>query len=89
MLAYFIIHPVAILALIGVVVYMVFMFRKGWYSQTLMGLAAIGAIVTGGFGIHFMNGFPGYWAGPVLLIAGPLMLVFIGIMTRKLFSKKA
>ena len=89
MLAYFVIHPAAILALIGSVVYIVFMFKKGWHSQTLLALAAIGAIVAAGIGIHRIRQFPGDWTGPVLLIPGLFLLVFIAIMTRKLFVKKA
>ena len=82
--------PLLILPLLaGIVVYLVFMFKKDWYSQTLMALAAIGAIIAAGIGIRRINELPGDWTGPTLLIAGLFMLVVIGIVARKLFAKKA
>jgi len=82
-------HVMMLLPLVGIVVYLVFMFIKGWYSQTLMALAAIGSLATTGLGIHRVRAFPSDWSGPVLLIAGLFLLVFIAITARNLFAKKA
>lgn len=75
-------------ALAGVIVYLVFMFKNGWYAQTILGLAIAGGLVSGILGVHRLTDAAGdQWLGAVLLLGGLVVMVISAIAIRKMFPR--
>lgn len=77
------------LILVASIVYLIFMFKKGWYTQTIMGIAIAGGLLSSILGIHRLTARLGNeWVGVALLLGGLLFIVISVIAIRKMFHRR-
>ena len=77
-----------LVVLAGLIVYMVFMFKRGWYWQTLIGIAVIGGLASCILGLRRLDTQEGnQWVGVVLLLIGLLTIIISALLIRKKLPK--